>query len=177
MSTHHDSSSRTPACLSRREMLIFGGTSLAVLASLPGLASAQVVGSRYKRQTIAKLSTLAADAPVAFDYPRKGITNVLVRLGETAGGGVGPQYDIVAFNSLCTHMGGPVGPETYQARHKTLGPCPLHLTTFDLTRHGMVVSGHATQSLPQVMLEVRGDDIVAVGMMGLVYGYAENPKA
>jgi arsenite oxidase small subunit len=48
----------------------------------------------------------------------------------------------------------------------------LHLTTFDLTRHGMVISGHATESLPQIVLEVQGDDIYAVGVQGLVYGYA-----
>jgi arsenite oxidase small subunit len=41
----------------------------------------------------------------------------------------------------------------------------------------MIVSGHSTQSLPQVMLELRGDNIVAAGMMGLVYGYNVNPRA
>ena len=35
----------------------------------------------------------------------------------------------------------------------------------------MVVSGHATESLPQIVLEINGDDIYAVGVMGLVYGY------
>jgi arsenite oxidase small subunit len=74
-------------------------------------------------------------------------------------------------------MGGPVGADSYKSEHKLLGPCPLHLTTFDLTRHGMVASGHATQSLPQVMLEVRGEDVWAVGMMGLVFGYSQNPRA
>ena len=29
---------------------------------------------------------------------------------------------------------------------KALGPCPLHLTTFDLTRHGIFISGQAYQS-------------------------------
>lgn len=54
------------------------------------------------------------------------------------------------------------------------GPCPIHLTTFDLTRHGMVVSGHATESLPQIVLETEGDDIYAVGVMGLLHNYASN---
>jgi arsenite oxidase small subunit len=113
---------------------------------------------------------------VEFTYPDDNVTNVLVRLGEPAGGGIGPGRDIVAFNTVCPHMGGPVGADTYKPRHKVLGPCPLHLTTFDLTRFGMVVSGHATQSLPQVQLEIRQGRIFAVGMMGLVYGHASNPR-
>ena len=36
----------------------------------------------------------------------------------------------------------------------------------------MVISGHGTESLPQIVLEVQGDDIYAVGVMGLVYGYS-----
>ncbi len=88
-------------------------------------------------------------------------------------GGVGPKKDIVAFSSLCTHMGGlMVG--AYRKEDKIAGPCPLHLTTFDLTRHGMVVAGHATESLPQVVLEVEGGDIYAKGILGLVYGKRDN---
>lgn len=44
----------------------------------------------------------------------------------------------------------------------------------DLTRHGMVIAGHATQGLPQVLLELRGDEIWAVGMMALIYGFSDN---
>ena len=98
---------------------------------------------------------------------------LLVKLGVPAGGGVGPAQDIVAFSALCTHMGGPMG-GAYKAKHKGLGPCPLHQTTFDLTRHGMVIAGHATESLPQIVLEIDGDDIYATGVQGLLYGQAEN---
>lgn len=168
----------TSACVSRRELLILGGSAVAVVAMIGDQSTqAQVVGSRYPERFIAKLKDVIADKPIEFAYPSKDITNVLVKLGVVAGGGIGAGKDIVAFNNVCTHMGGPVGAESYKAQHKVLGPCPLHLTTFDLTRHGMVVSGHATAALPQVMLEVRGDDIIAVGMMGLVYGYSANPRA
>ncbi|MBA7465828.1 Arsenite oxidase subunit AioB [subsurface metagenome] len=174
----HDN--RAPSCLSRRSLLILGGSAAAVLATLGSSEArplaAQLVGSKYREKRIARVQDVIADTPIEFDYPAKDIRNVLVKLGEIAGGGIGPDRDIVAFNALCTHMGGPLGAEVYKAKHKVLGPCPLHLTTFDLTRYGMVVSGHATESLPQVMLEIRGDDIVAVGMMGLVYGYGDNPK-
>ena len=87
---------------------------------------------------------------------------------STSGWGVSVQsQDIVAFNSFCTHMGGPLA-GTFKADQGVAGPCPLHWTLFDLTRHGMVVAGHATMGLPQITLELDGDDILATGVMGLI---------
>jgi arsenite oxidase small subunit len=51
------------------------------------------------------------------------------------------------------------------------------LTTFDLTKHGMVAAGQATESLPQIVLETNGDDIWATGVMGLIFGYHSNLAA
>ncbi|MBT6910082.1 MAG: arsenate reductase (azurin) small subunit, partial [Rhodospirillaceae bacterium] len=51
---------------------------------------------------------------------------------------------------------------------------PLHLSTYDLTRHGILISGQAYQSLPQVLLELDGDDIYAVGVFGLIFGRYDN---
>lgn len=39
----------------------------------------------------------------------------------------------------------------------------------------MIVSGHATASLARIALETEGDDIVAIGAMGLLYGFSINP--
>ncbi len=82
---------------------------------------------------------------------------------------------ISAFSYLCTHQGGFLNGK-YQAvgEHRVLGQCPLHLSTYDLTRHGIIVSGQAYQSIPQVLLELEGDDIYAVGMMGLLFGRNDN---
>jgi arsenite oxidase small subunit len=101
--------------------------------------------------------------------------NFLIMLNEPAGGGVGSDQNVVAFNSFCTHQGGPLAGQ-FQGDKGIAGPCPLHWTTFDLTRHGMVISGHATQGLPQILLEVDGDDIVATGVMGLIFGYVDNKE-
>ena len=86
---------------------------------------------------------------------------------------MGADRDVVAFNSLCTHMGGPLM-AAYQKDHKVLGPCPFHLSMFDLSKRGIITSGSATQSLPQIMLEVKGDEIHAVGVMGLIFGFSDN---
>ena len=172
--THSHQHEGGRACMSRRQLLLCGGASLALisLASLPGMAqAAQALKATYPRQKIGSLSALKNGMPVDFNYPYPGIRNILVKLGVAAGAGIGVDRDVVAFNQQCTHMGGPLD-GTYKAEHQVLGPCPLHLTTFDLTRHGMVASGHATESLPQIVLELQGDNIFAVGVMGLVYGYS-----
>lgn len=143
-------------------------------------ALAQVAGERtnlatYPRKKITTLDKLAIDTPIAFDYPEQGMHSdcMLVRLHRPAGGGVGDKQDIVAFSTRCTHMGGDMS-SGYVAEHQLIG-CSEHLTTFDLTRHGIIVAGHATQSLPQVVLEVEDRSIVATGIVGLLYGYHENP--
>ena len=168
------------ACLNRRAFLLHGGLVVTVvaLAGLPGVGTAApaaqlALRASYPRVKIGSVSALKEGSPVIFSYPYPNVSNILVKLGAPAGGGVGPDHDVVAFNQTCTHMGGPLQ-GTYKAAHQVLGPCPLHLTTFDLTRHGMVVSGHATESLPQIVLETQGDALFAVGVMGLIYGYASN---
>lgn len=165
-------------CESRRNFLLAGATTV-VACSISGLANGmELVLKQYPRQFIGKLSELKQDQPIDFQFPPQApvSTFVLVKLGEEAGAGVGKDKDIVAFSNLCTHMGGPLN-GSYKSEHKALGPCPLHLTTFDLTRHGMVISGHATESLPQAKLEIEGDDIFATGIMGLLYGFQSNPSA
>ncbi len=171
--------------MNRREFMLFGSSAIVSastisLALLPGTSyaeqqKAQVVG--YPRVKVAKLSELKENQPIDFQYPDKntGSQCSLVKMGVEAGGGIGDKKDIVAFSTLCTHQGGPLM-GTYKAtdEHRTMGPCPLHLSLYDLRRHGIVVSGQAYQSIPQVLLEVEGDDIYAVGMMGLIFGRNKN---
>ena len=108
-----------------------------------------------------------------FQYPLKEHNNLLVKLGTSAFDGVGPDGDVVAFNYLCSHMGCPLNGQ-YRHEYKMLGPCPCHYSRFDLSKNGVMVLGQATQSLPQVLLEVQGDEVFAVAVMGLVYGAWNN---
>lgn len=175
MSTVEDNES---FCLNRRQFLLTGTGAVAttLLLSIPGIKGVvEAAKVAYPRKKIGRVSALKVDTPVPFTYPFDDLysQNLLVKLGVPAAGGVGNGQDIVAFNSLCTHMGGPMG-NKYNAEHKVLGACAFHISSFDLRRHGMVVSGHATQSLPQIVLEVKGDDIYATGIIGLVYGKHDN---
>lgn len=165
--------------LSRRTFLLSSGTATATVMVTMGTggAEAQVPAqiATYPRKKIANLSALIVDEPVEFDYPDEGdyAQAMLVKLGTEAGGGIGSDKDVVAFNYFCTHQGGPLF-GTYKGDTKSLGACPLHLSTYDLTRHGILISGQAYQSLPQVLLELEGDDIYAVGIFGLIFGRYDN---
>jgi arsenite oxidase small subunit len=171
--------------LNRREFLMYSGTA-AVAAStisvslMPGQANAKAHVVTYPRKLVGKLSQLKENQPVDFRYPDEGANSqcfVVKMAGAKAGGGIGPQRDVVGFSYLCTHQGGFLNGK-YQAvgDHRVLGQCPLHLSTYDLTRHGIIISGQAYQSIPQVLLELDGDDIYAVGMMGLLFGRSDNLK-
>jgi len=159
-------------CVKRRDVLLAGGaTVLLTVAGFPQPLWASTVG--YPRKMLARVSDLQADDPISIAYPDEESPCMLIKLDVPAGGGIGKDDDIVAFSTLCTHMGA-VMDGTYSAKHKCLGPCPLHLTRFDLTRHGIIVVGHATESLPQILLEIEDDNIFGIGMIGLIYGRASN---
>lgn len=173
----------TQTVLSRRNFLKLGSAAVITITlpsylrkvGMPTTFRANV--AQYERQAIAKLSDLKPNEPIAFSYPwdDPASTNFLIMLNERAGGGIGPEQNVVAFNSFCTHQGGPLAGQ-YHGDKGIVGPCPLHWTTFDMTRHGMVISGHATQGLPQILLELDGDDIIATGVMGLIFGYVDNAE-
>ena len=61
--------------------------------------------------------------------------------------------ELVAFHKKCTHLGWNLSPTQGNDIFHILGPCPGHLTSFDLSKGGMVVIGQATECLPQVRLE------------------------
>ena len=174
-----------PGCVvSRRTFLLTSAaatTAFTVMVSMPGAAGAEEVPAAvalYPRKLIGRLGELKVDVPLDFNYPdeKQYSEAMLIKLGREAGGGIGPEKDVVAFSYICTHQGGPLQ-NTYKAADKALGPCPLHLTTYDLTRHGIVIAGNAYQSLPQVLLELEGDDIYAVGIFGLIFGRYDNLEA
>lgn len=164
-------------CVSRRQFLFMGAVAVSLVALervIPGrILYAQ--SASFDRQRIAALSELVEGVPVAFNYPYEhpNALNNLIKLGAPAGGGIGPDNDVVAFNTLCPHMGFPLS-GTYKPDHQVMGPCGWHLSTYDLTRHGIIISGHATQGLPQITLELDGDDIYATGVQALIFGFADN---
>ncbi len=183
LENYSESNRKSCLMISRRAFLLAGAATVVTTVLLPGFkGEASVVKTTgYPKELIGKLSALKEGRPVPFEYPkrtveqprRSTIENFMVKLGVPAGGGIGKDQDVVAFNTLCPHLGGPLS-DLYKHEHKAVGPCPFHLSTFDLTRFGIIISGHAVESLPQVILSLEGDDIYATGFMGLVYGRSSN---
>ena len=168
--------------ISRRRFLLTSGLATATAtvmvtlnAGTPFAQQMPGVVATFPRKLITQLSALKQDESFDFQYPDEGAysESMIVRMGVEGGGGIGPDRDVVAFNYTCTHQGGSLA-DTYKADTKSLGVCPLHLSTYDLTRHGILISGQAYQSLPQVLLELDGDDIYAVGVFGLIFGRFDN---
>ena len=110
MSEKHGARSDDLFCIGRRQFLLAGGTTV-ILSTLPGMAAAvKLTAKDYPRTNITSISALQQDVPVDFQYPPN-IPNsyfFVVKLGEEAGGGIGPGKDIVAFSNFCPHMGGPL---------------------------------------------------------------------
>ncbi|NKC10680.1 MAG: arsenate reductase (azurin) small subunit [Gammaproteobacteria bacterium] len=166
--------------VSRRGFLKTSGTSVAAgaaatigAATIGGVAVApDAQAATFEQKTLARAKTLKMNVPVTFTYPDASSPCTLVKLGQAALGGVGPDGDIVAYSSLCTHMGCPVA---YDPERKVF-KCPCHYSTFDAEMAGQMVCGQATEDLPRIVLSYddKDDSVQAVAVDGLIYGRQAN---
>lgn len=67
----------------------------------------------------------------------------------------------LAFSRLCTHASCP----TFYRPEQRIFACPCHGGIFSAA-DGSVLDGPPPKALPRVRLEVRGQDLVATGMLG-----------
>lgn len=163
--------------VSRRTFFKASGAAAAgVAVGLPGAAqAAQAEAGRttlpYPRKAVAMTSGLKVNQALSFMYPDDSSPCALLKMGRRVPGGVGPDGDIVAFSTLCTHMGCPVA---YDPQAKSF-KCGCHYSQFDPEMAGQMICGQATENLPQVSLAVGADGaITATGVQGLIYGRQAN---
>jgi arsenite oxidase small subunit len=166
--------------VSRRQFLKFtGGFATATGAAVGGIGAAQAatgdVGRTtlpYKPKVVAKAAQLEENVPLAFTFPDEASPCALVKTGRPVPGGVGPNRDIVAYSTLCTHMGCPVN---YDGTTRTFR-CGCHYSVFDAELAGQMVCGQATENLPQVSLryDAKSGAVTAVAVDGLIYGRQSN---
>lgn len=162
--------------VSRREFIKIGCTAITgsmvagVIPSLAAAADKPAPAGQYPVVDVAPLDSIKEGAAVAFTYPDAGSPAMLVRLPQSAAGGIGPDNGIVAYSSLCTHKGCPV---SYRPERK-LFICPCHWSSFDPAKAGQMVIGQGSEPLPQIALRVRGGMVQAVGIGGLIYGRHTN---
>ncbi len=160
----------------RRQFLKGGGAaavSAATLAGRPREARATPALARvnYPSNRLANVGELEVDQPLYIAYPDADSPGVLIKLGQPAENGVGPDQDIVAFSTLCPHKGYGL---LYVADDKSLN-CPGHYSRFDCERGGLEIWGQATQNLPQFKLRIDDQgDLYAEGVDELIYGRLSN---
>ncbi|MGF1475253.1 MAG: arsenate reductase (azurin) small subunit [Geminicoccaceae bacterium] len=162
--------------LGRRQFLKRGSVGVA------GAAAAAVTAGPTKRaqgaalvdypaNRLANVADLAVNEPLDVAYPDDDAPGVLLKLGQTVEGGVGPDGDIVGFSTICPHKGFPLH---YDAERRTLN-CSGHYSVFDCEAGGQQTWGHATQNLPQYVLRVDEEgEIYAEGLDELLYGRLSN---
>jgi arsenite oxidase small subunit len=152
------------------------GTSLgAGLVGNAEAARADDAGSTvlpYPRKIVGSAARMAVNSPVSFAFPDASSPCVAIKMGRPVPGGVGPDSDIVAYSTLCTHMGCPVA---YDASTRAFR-CGCHYSVFDAEMGGQMVCGQATENLPRITLEYDGKSgaVTAVAVQGLIYGRQSN---
>lgn len=168
--------------ISRRSFLKAGGlvaavatAEMAMTGGVPQAKAQEGVGKTvlpYPAEVVGEATTLEIGAAQNFNYPDKDSPCILLKVGKPVPGGVGPDNDIVAYSTLCSHKGCPI---SFEAEASVL-KCPCHYTMFDPERLGQVICGQATVNLPQVILEYNAqeDSVTAVAINGLIYGRQAN---
>jgi len=147
------------------------GAAAAATVGAQAAAATPLARVSFPESRLANLADLAVNEPMDIAYPDADSPGVLLKLGQPAPGGVGPDGDVVAFSVLCPHKGWML---SYSAGDKTLN-CPGHHSRFDCEAGGQQVWGHATQNLPQFLLRVDDKgDIHANGVDELIYGRLSN---
>jgi len=156
--------------LSRRQFLHSSAATMALaLMGLTGKAES-ATGKKYPSVKIGNIRELKAGEPVQFTYPDSSSPCTMVMLNNEAIGGIGPVRNVVAFSSLCPHMGCPV---SYRNGRFV---CGCHYSMFDAAKNGQTYQGLASQWLAQVTLRIDNPsgNIYAEGIEGLVYGRIGN---
>jgi nitrite reductase/ring-hydroxylating ferredoxin subunit len=104
----------------------------------------------YLEKNICRTTDVPVGGIRLFRYPTEKDGCILIRTDDE---------NFVAYSQKCTHLSCAV----YYAREKNRLECPCHEGYFSI-KDGRVLQGPPPRPLPRVVLERRGDEIVAVGM-------------
>jgi arsenite oxidase small subunit len=180
-----------PQIMDRRSFLKLaaaagGAITIAAVASTIKVATfvpTQTTQAAWPKVTVANINQLQSLTPISFNYPLTSTPNVLVKLGVAAQGGVGPDKDIVAFSTICQHLGcqysfvpsggSPICNSAYKAV-MPMGYCCCHGSQYDFVNGAKVLGGPAPRPVPQVQLEFDSatGNINAVAMLApTIFGH------
>jgi arsenite oxidase small subunit len=146
-----------------------------ILAFVPPSNGGAVTPTSWPSIKITNISTLDPTKPLRFNYPLVDTPSVLLKLGQKADNGVGPDSDIVAFSNVCQHLGcfysvltAGTSPPCNNS-FKSVSPqgyCCCHGGQYDFVHSAKVIGGPPPRPVPQVTLKYDNStgDIYAVGM-------------
>jgi nitrite reductase/ring-hydroxylating ferredoxin subunit len=140
--------------VSRREFFKFltlasGGLAVGS-AVMAGFATFSRDQRPMQRRLVTQASSLPVGGSLSFNYPREHDMCILVHHEEG---------QFVAYSQRCTHLSCPVNYEHDKQRLF----CPCHNGAFAVA-DGRVTQGPPPRPLPQIMLEIDGDNIYAIGV-------------
>ncbi len=99
---------------------------------------------------VAKVDEIPVGGVRLFHYPEENDPCILIRTSET---------ELAAYSQKCTHLSCAV----YYAHEHGRLECPCHQGFFS-ARDGRVLQGPPQRPLPRIVLERRGDQLVATGV-------------
>lgn len=102
----------------------------------------------YPAKRIARAGEIPVKGVKLFEYPGPLDQCILVRTGED---------EYVAYSQKCTHLSCAV----YYAAAENRLECPCHEGYFSI-RDGSVLQGPPPRPLPRIILERKGEDLIAV---------------
>ena len=129
--------------------VLSGGLALGNVAVAAGLFERRTQGATAEVLVTEDATSIPIGGSVRFTYPSENDPAVLLRLGDDA---------FVAYSTVCTHLACDV------LWREDVGDlyCPCHDGHFEPVT-GRPTAGPPNRPLPEILLERRGDAIVAVG--------------
>lgn len=126
--------------------LAVGTTAIAAYSKLPK-------GERqFEPALICKTADLKVGSALSFSYPRPSDLCLLIHKIDG---------DFVAYTRRCTHLSCPVEYEATNGAERLY--CPCHNGSFSVAE-GKVLAGPPPHPLPKVKIELRGEEIWALGI-------------
>jgi Rieske Fe-S protein len=125
--------------------LALGTAAMAAYTKLPKHERA------FEPARIASIADLSPGEAMPFNYPRPRDLCLLVRRKDG---------EYVAYSRRCTHLSCPV---VYEAGTKERLFCPCHNGAFSV-EDGGVLQGPPPHALPRIVIDIRGEEIYAVGV-------------
>jgi len=104
----------------------------------------------FARSVVAKAGEIPIGGVKLFQYPKEGEQCIMVRTAEDS---------YVAYSQKCTHLSCAV----YYEHELNRLECPCHQGYFSI-HDGSVLQGPPTRPLPRVVLERKGEDLIAIRM-------------